>query len=66
MINVRKLNGLIVERGKTKGDVAKAIGCSPGTFYRKEKKGVFGSDEIQAMIEYLKIEDPMSIFFDNK
>ena len=27
------------------------------------KKGVFGSDEIEQMIQILKIKDPMSIFF---
>nr|DAW31487.1 MAG TPA: hypothetical protein [Caudoviricetes sp.]DAX45217.1 MAG TPA: hypothetical protein [Caudoviricetes sp.] len=26
-------------------------------------KGVFGSDEIEIMIDYLSIEDPMKIFF---
>ena len=27
------------------------------------KKGVFGSDEIEKMIDYLNIEEPMPIFF---
>jgi hypothetical protein len=27
------------------------------------KNGVFGSDEIEEMIDYLNIEEPMPIFF---
>lgn len=63
MINVNALKGKIVERGKTQTDVAKAIGIAPKTFYDKMSKGVFGSDEIEIMIDYLSIEDPMKIFF---
>ena len=33
------------------------------TFYDKMKAGIFGSDEIQIMIDMLKIDDPVSIFF---
>ena len=32
-------------------------------FYAKMKDGVFGSDEIQVMIEKLNIENPVDIFF---
>lgn len=39
------------------------IGITPKTFYEKMKIGVFGSDEIQVMINELHIEDPISIFF---
>lgn len=66
MINVNALKGKIVERGKTQTDVAKAIGIAPKTFYDKMSKGVFGSDEIEIMIDYLSIEDPMKIFLGNK
>lgn len=44
-------------------EVAKAIGITPKTFYSKMKSGVFGSDEIEAMIAVLKIQNPMDIFF---
>lgn len=64
MINVNALKGKIAERGKTQTDVAKAIGIAPKTFYDKMSKGVFGSDEIEIMIEYLSIEDPMKIFWE--
>ena len=63
MINVNALKGKIAERGKTQTDVAKAIGIAPKTFYDKMSKGVFGSDEIEIMIDYLSIEDPMKFFF---
>ena len=46
--------------------MAKLIGISPKTFYEKMKKGVFGSDEIQIMIRYLNIQDPIAIFFANE
>lgn len=63
MINTNKLRGLIVERGLSQSDVAKMINITPKTFYEKMKIGVFGSDEIQIMIDELKIDDPMAIFF---
>jgi len=63
LINVNALKGKIAERGKTQTDVAKAIGIAPKTFYNKMSKGIFGSDEIEIMIDYLSIEDPMKIFF---
>ena len=47
-------------------DVAKMIGITPKTFYEKMKIGIFGSDEIQIMIDNLNIADPMSIFFARK
>jgi predicted transcriptional regulator len=63
VIRTDKLKGIIVENGYSQNDVAKAIGITPKTFYDKMKKGVFGSDEIQKMIDMLHIEDPVSIFF---
>ena len=63
MINTNRLRGIIVENGYSQQDVAKAIGITPKTFYEKMKNGVFGSDEIQVMIDMLNIKDPISIFF---
>lgn len=63
MIRTDKLRGVIAERGLSQADVAKAIGIVPKTFYDKMKIGVFGSDEIEKMIDLLEIEDPISIFF---
>lgn len=63
MLNTNKFLGVIAENKKTKKDVAKMIGVSPKTFYLRMQKGVFGSDEIQTMIEELHIDNPMEIFF---
>lgn len=63
MVDVNKLKSIIVLREKTQAEVAKHIGISSKTFYLKMKKGVFGSDEIEKMVEYLDIEEPIPIFF---
>ncbi len=63
MIKTNELKGIIIKNEKTQSDVAKMLGISPKTFYEKMKKGVFGSDEIEIMIEQLNIDDPISIFF---
>nr|DAU29024.1 MAG TPA: SOS-response transcriptional repressor [Caudoviricetes sp.] len=63
MVNGNKLRAIIIERGMTQKIVAEKLGMAPKTFYSKVKKGVFGSDEINQMIDLLKIQDPMSIFF---
>lgn len=63
MIRTDKLIGKIAENGYSQKDMAEAIGVTPKTFYDKMKKGVFGSDEIEVMIDKLSIDDPMAIFF---
>lgn len=63
MIKTDELRGIIAKNGFSQSDVASKIGVTPETFYEKMKNGVFGSDEIQIMIDELHIEDPMSIFF---
>ena len=63
MVDTSALKGIIVSRDKTQEDVAHYIGITPKTFYLKMKRRVFGSDEIEKMIDYLNIEDPVSIFF---
>ena len=66
MIRTDKWRGIIAERGYSQADVASMIGITPKTFYEKMKNGVFGSDEIQAMIDKLMIENPLDIFFAQK
>lgn len=66
MVNTNMLRGVIAQNGKTQSDVAKMIGMTPKTFYMRMKKGVFGSDEIQIMIDKLNIDNPMEIFFTKK
>ena len=63
MIRTDELRGIIAKNGLSQTDVAKMIGIAPKTFYEKMKNGVFGSDEIQIMINGLHIKDPVSIFF---
>lgn len=63
IINERKLRAIIVEEGKTHAEVANALNISPKTFSDKLKKGVFLSNEIEGMIEFLHISDPMAVFF---
>lgn len=66
MIRTDILKGEIVKKGLSQAKMAEIIGITPKTFYEKMKKGVFGSDEIQIMIETLQIENPMDIFFAEK
>lgn len=63
LIKTDKLRGIIAENKKTQTDIAKAIGITPKTFYLRMQRGVFGSDEIQIMIDVLNIKNPMEIFF---
>ncbi len=66
MVNTNELRGIFAKNRKTQTDVAKMIGVTPKTFYLRMQKGVFGSDEIQIMIDELHIENPMEIFFAKK
>lgn len=66
MIQTDELRGIIAKRRMSQAEVASVIGISPKTFYNKMKKGVFGSDEIETMITYLKIDNAMEIFFAQK
>mgnify|MGYP005937908111 CR=1 FL=1 len=63
MVDTNKLRGIIAERGLSQMKVAKHLGITGKTFYCKMKRGVFDSDEIAEMIQYLDIQDPCEIFF---
>ena len=63
MVNVKKLRGLMAEKGRTGKDMAAVIKKTPKTFYDKMKRGVFDSDEIIAIVEDLNIKNPVEIFF---
>lgn len=63
MVDVNALKGIIATKGKSQKDIAIAIGIAPKTFYDKMKKGVFGSDEMEKMIDVLDIKNPTDIFF---
>lgn len=66
MIKTDELKGIIAKNGMSQRGVALAIGISEKTFYEKMKKGIFGSDEIEAMTELLHIDKPWDIFFAKK
>ena len=66
MIKTEELRGIIVKNGFSQSDVAAKIGITPKTFYEKMKIGIFGSDEIEVMINMLHIDDPVPIFFAKK
>ena len=66
MIKTDELKVIIAKNGMSQRSVALAIGISEKTFYEKMKKGVFGSDEIEAMTNLLNIDKPWDIFFAKK
>ena len=66
VIRTDELRGIIAKNGLSQSYVALKIGITPKTFYEKMKIGVFGSDEIQIMIDELHIENPAEIFFAKK
>ena len=51
MIKVDELKGKFTTKGYSQKDIAKMLGISSKTMYLKMKKGVFGSDEIEIMID---------------
>lgn len=66
MIDRNKLRAAWVSKGFTQERVAKEVGISNKTFSLKMKRGVFGSDEIEKMIDILDISDPVNVFFAKK
>ena len=63
MVNTSKIRGLIAEHNMTQSQVAKRLGIADDTFYRKMKSGKFDTDEAYKLIQILKIENPMEVFF---
>lgn len=63
MIDIRALKAEIVRNGYNQADVATAIGISARTFTRRLQQRDFGMKEIEAMIDFLKIQKPADIFF---
>ena len=66
MIKTNELREKKKKNGISQAKMAEIIGITPKTFYEKMKLGIFGSDEIQIMIDTLNIENPMEIFFADK
>ena len=66
MLATDKLKGIIAERGLSQRKVAAILGMTEKTFYSKMKKGVFGTDEAEKMVDLLKIDNPADIFLAKK
>lgn len=66
MIDTDRLRGIIAERRLSQRSVAKMLGMTEKTFYTKMKKGVFGTDELEKMVDYLNIGDPAVLFLTRK
>ena len=63
MVNVNLLKGEMAKNGYTQKSLADELGITAKTFSNKMRRKVFGTDEAQKMVEILKIENPIPIFF---
>ncbi len=63
MLNKNALRAELARNGMTQKQLAAIIGISEQTFCDRMKKGAFGTDEAEKMIEVLKIKNPQHIFF---
>ena len=66
MVETNKLRGILAERGMSQRQVARQLGMTEKTFYSKMKRGVFGTDEVEKMINLLSIKNPIEIFLAGK
>ena len=63
MIDTNALKAEMARNGCTQKQLAKKLGISEKTFISRMRKGVFGTDEAQILINELNIEHPSEIFF---
>lgn len=63
MIRTDLLRGKFAEKRMSQMQIARMLGITPKAFYDKMKRGIFRSDEMQKMIDYVGIENPVEIFF---
>ena len=66
MLDRNALRAEMARNQTTQKELAKIVGISEKTFISKMKKGVFGTDEAQIIIDTLKITNPSAIFFAQK
>ena len=67
MFNKNEFNAQLARRGVKKNELAKVLGIEYTTLYRKvEENGKFTREEMAKIIDYLGIEDPVSIFLPTK
>lgn len=67
MFNERKFRATLAYQGISMKALAEAIGMDESTLYRKTH-GIseFSRKEIQDICEFLKLDSPVGIFFDNE
>lgn len=65
MLDVQKLKGKIVEKGKSVESVSAELGINPATFYRKLKNNSFEINEADKLVDILDLtnEEAIAIFF---
>lgn len=63
MLDRNALKAEMTRYGYTQKKMAETIGISEKTFNLHMKSGIFGTDEVEKMIEVLHIKNPMDIFF---
>lgn len=65
MLDVQKLKGKIVEKGKSVESVSAELGINPATFYRKLKNNSFEINEADKLVDILALtnEEVIAIFF---
>lgn len=66
MVDCIKIKALMVEHNLTGKEVAKRMGLSDKTLYRKLNSGIFNTVEMNKLVEILDIDDPVKIFFASK
>lgn len=66
MFNKNRFKACVIESGKSISEAAQYLGISESTMYRKiERNGDFKREEIEKLILFLNIKNPMDIFFTN-
>lgn len=63
MVLTNEIKGKMVARGLTQKQLAEKLEMSERTLANKLTKGVFTTTDVEKLIDVLKIENPMEIFF---
>ena len=63
MVLTNEIKGKMVARGFTQKQLAEKLEMSERTLANKLTKGVFTTTDVEKLIDILKIENPMEIFF---
>lgn len=66
MVLTNEIKGKMVARGFTQKQLAKKLEMSERTLANKLTKGIFTTTDVEKLIDILKIENPMEIFFAKK